>query len=141
MLCKPALQFRAAPTKANIPPETDMRDRVCSATTHVVAHPTRGENPAAGKLHAVDDFVVCPCWRIGTINLLALLPLTPHGFPFVPFSLELKKCIAQRYEAYHLDLRKPHPDCFDSEPSDPSLPSDVPLREEPEDEEENEERQ
>jgi len=116
-----------------------MRDRVCSATTHVVAHPTRGENPAAGKLHGVDDFVVRPRWRIGTINLLTLVPLTPHGFPFALFSLELKKCIIQRYEAYHLDMRKLHPECSDSETSDPSS-SDVLLREEAEDEEEDDEK-
>jgi len=74
------------------------------------------------------------------MNLLALLPLTPHGFPFAPFSLELKKCITQRYEAYHLDMRTLHPECSDSDPSAPSLPSDFLLREEPEDEEEDDEK-
>ncbi|PYX53375.1 MAG: hypothetical protein DMG76_25955 [Acidobacteria bacterium] len=57
------------------------------------ANPTHRENPAPGQINGVDDFVMNPRLSAGSINLLALLPLTPHGLPFVPFRLELKKCI------------------------------------------------
>jgi hypothetical protein len=39
-------------------------------------------------------------------------------------------------KAYHLDMRRLHPECSDSESSDRSLPADILLREEPENEEE-----
>jgi hypothetical protein len=42
-------------------------------------------------------------------------------------------------KAYHLDMRRLHPECSDSESSDRSLPADILLREEPENEEEEEE--
>jgi hypothetical protein len=58
VLREPALQFRAAPTKTNIPTESDMGDRVYGATADVIANPTHRENPAAGKLNGVDDSVV-----------------------------------------------------------------------------------
>jgi hypothetical protein len=32
-----------------------------------------------------------PRLSAGSINLHALLPLTPHGFPFIPCNLESKK--------------------------------------------------
>jgi hypothetical protein len=44
-----------------------------------------------------------------------------------------------RYETYHLDMRRLHPECSDSESSDRSLPAYILLREEPEDEEEEDE--
>jgi len=37
-------------------------------------------------------------------------------------------------------MRRLHAECSHSEPSDPSLPSDILLRKEPEDEEEDEEK-
>jgi hypothetical protein len=58
MLREPALQFRAAPSKTNIPTEPDMRDRVCDAAADVLANPTHRKNPAPGKLNGIDDFVV-----------------------------------------------------------------------------------
>jgi hypothetical protein len=42
-------------------------------------------------------------------------------------------------KAYHLDMRRLHPECSDSESSDRSLPADILPREEPEDEEEEDE--
>jgi hypothetical protein len=45
------------------------------------------------------------------------------------------------YEAYHLDMRRLHPECSDSESSDRSLPAHIFLREEPEDEEEEDEEE
>ena len=84
MLRKPALQFGAAPSKTNIPPESDMRDRVCDATADMPANPTHRENPAAGKLHGVVDFVVHLCLGMGDTALLVLVPLAPHDFPFAP---------------------------------------------------------
>jgi hypothetical protein len=60
VLRKPSLQFWTAPAKPDVSPEAEVRDRVCSATPNVFANLTRGENPAPGKLHAVDDFVRYP---------------------------------------------------------------------------------
>jgi hypothetical protein len=91
VLSKPTLQFRAPPAKTDIPPESNMRDRVCDATADVPANPTHRENPAAGKLHGVDDFIVCPCLRIGNTALCDLVPLAPQGFPFAACSLESKE--------------------------------------------------
>jgi hypothetical protein len=48
--------------------------------------------------------------------------------------------VATSLEAYHLDLRRLHPECSDSESSDRSLPADILLREEPEAEEEEDDR-
>jgi hypothetical protein len=50
--------------------------------------------------------------------------------------------VAKRRKAYHLDMRRLHPECSDSESSDRSLslPTDILLREEPEDEEEEDDR-
>jgi hypothetical protein len=90
VLSEPALQFGATPAKTDILPETDVRDRVCNATADVFTNPTHWENPA-GKLNRVDDFVMNPRLNAGSINLLALLPFTPHGFPFIPCGLESKK--------------------------------------------------
>ena len=60
MLREPALQFRAAPAKTDIPPESNMRDRVHHPTADVLANPTHRKNPAPGKLNGVDDFIVLP---------------------------------------------------------------------------------
>jgi hypothetical protein len=46
--------------------------------------------------------------------------------------------LPKRYEAYHLDMRRLHPGCSDSESFGRSLPADILLREEPEEEEEEE---
>jgi hypothetical protein len=61
-----------------------MRDRVCDATANVLADPIHRENPAAGKLNGVVDFVVHLCLGMGDTALLVLVPLAPHDFPFAP---------------------------------------------------------
>jgi hypothetical protein len=49
--------------------------------------------------------------------------------------------VPKRSEAYHLDMRRLHPECLDSGSPDRSLPTDILLREEPEDEEEEEDEE
>jgi hypothetical protein len=44
-------------------------------------------------------------------------------------------------KAYHLDMRRLHPECSDSESSDRSLPADILLRKEPENEEEEDDEE
>jgi len=111
-----------------------------NAAADVLTNIIHRENPAAGKLRGMDNFVVHSGLRTGTINLLALLPLTFHGFPFVPCGFGIEKMhLPKRYAAYHLDMRRSHPDCSDTESSDRSSPGDILLREEPDEEEDEEE--
>jgi hypothetical protein len=49
--------------------------------------------------------------------------------------------LPKRNEAYHLEMRRLHPECSDSESYDPSLPASILLREEPEDDEEDDEEE
>jgi len=59
----------------------------------------------------------------------------------LPFqTIRMHSVVATSVEAYHLDMRRLHPECSDSESSDRSLPADILLREEPEDEEEEDDR-
>jgi hypothetical protein len=43
------------------------------------------------------------------------------------------------HEAYHLGMSRIHPECPDSDPSDPVIAADVLLRQEPDEEEDEEE--
>ena len=45
------------------------------------------------------------------------------------------------FKAYHLDMRRLHPESSDSESADLLLPADIRVREEPEDEEEEDEEE
>ena len=112
------------------------RLRTCSQTQFIGRSQRR-----ASSADGMDNFVVHSGLRIGTINLLALLPLTFHGCPFVPCGFGIEKMhLPKRYAAYHLDMRRSHPDCSDTESSDRSSPGDILLREEPDEEEDEEEK-
>jgi len=59
----------------------------------------------------------------------------------LPFqTIRMHSVVATSVEAYHLHMRRLHPECSDSEFSDRPLPADILLREEPEDEEEEDDR-
>jgi hypothetical protein len=55
-----------------------------------------------------------------------------------PFGIE-NAYFCKGHEAYHLDMRKIHPECPDSDIYGPSIAVDVLLREEPQEEEEEDE--
>src|ERR1700679_2742804 len=138
MLRKLALQFRAAPTKTNTAPQAKMRDRVCDATSDVLAHPTQRENAATGKLHGVDDFVVSPLPESGQHRLAVLRSARPSRFTLRPVQIGVQ---IQHLAAVSvpLSMSRIHRECPDSDPSDwLVVPADVLLRKQPDEEEDEE---